>query len=270
MTCPKVIKVKTPGPPGPSLQLTGPAVAGRISGTGNLVSIPLGPGLSIVDGALVSDAVASSGTVTSVALSVPTGFDVSNSPITTSGTLQITFATGYSLPSDAKQAEWDAKEDSGAAASAVAAHEAAADPHPLYLTAAEGNFAYATAAQGAKADTAIQPGDLVSTSAAGLAPATGFNTLTYTDLDMAALDHQYKTLTLTGDVTFTSSNRANGRMVSIRILPGASARTLTFPVEWDFLGSKPATIAANKTAVLSLTFYGSTDDDCVAAYAVQS
>jgi hypothetical protein len=58
-------------------------------------------------------------------------------------------------------------------------------------------------------------------------------------------------------------------MVSIRILPGASARTLTFPVEWDFLGTKPATIAANKTAVLSLTFYGTSDDDCVAAYAVQ-
>jgi uncharacterized protein YukE len=46
-----------------------------------------------------------------------------------------------------------------AIASAIEAHEQAADPHPGYLTPAEGNAAYATAAQGAKADTAIQPGN---------------------------------------------------------------------------------------------------------------
>lgn len=48
---------------------------------------------------------------------------------------------------------------SGTAAAAVAAHVAAADPHPGYLTPAEGNAAYATVAQGVKADTAIQPGN---------------------------------------------------------------------------------------------------------------
>ena len=47
------------------------------------------------------------GTVTSVALSVPTGFRVTGSPITTSGTLALAFATGYSLPTTAKQANWD-------------------------------------------------------------------------------------------------------------------------------------------------------------------
>lgn len=47
------------------------------------------------------------GTVTSVSASVPTGFAISGSPITTSGTLAITFAAGYSLPTDAKQAQWD-------------------------------------------------------------------------------------------------------------------------------------------------------------------
>jgi len=38
------------------------------------------------------------GTVTSVALSVPTGLAVSGSPITTSGTLAITLASGYEIP----------------------------------------------------------------------------------------------------------------------------------------------------------------------------
>lgn len=48
-----------------------------------------------------------SGTVTSVAASVPTGFAISGSPITTSGTLAITFASGYSLPTTVKQSNWD-------------------------------------------------------------------------------------------------------------------------------------------------------------------
>lgn len=47
------------------------------------------------------------GTVTSVGMSVPTGFRVTGSPITTSGTLALGFATGYSLPTTAKQANWD-------------------------------------------------------------------------------------------------------------------------------------------------------------------
>jgi hypothetical protein len=47
------------------------------------------------------------GTVTSVGLSVPTGLEVSNSPVTTSGTLTINYQTGYSIPTNAKQANWD-------------------------------------------------------------------------------------------------------------------------------------------------------------------
>lgn len=47
------------------------------------------------------------GTVTSVGLSAPTGFTVSNSPVTNSGTLSLSFATGYSLPTTAKQSQWD-------------------------------------------------------------------------------------------------------------------------------------------------------------------
>ena len=48
------------------------------------------------------------GTVTSVKLSMPTGFSVSGSPITSIGTLAVTFADGYSLPQTAKQSNWDA------------------------------------------------------------------------------------------------------------------------------------------------------------------
>ena len=45
--------------------------------------------------------------LTSVGLTMPTGFSVANSPLTQSGTLAVTYASGYSLPSDAEQTTWD-------------------------------------------------------------------------------------------------------------------------------------------------------------------
>ena len=50
--------------------------------------------------------VTSSG-VTSVAMTVPTGLSVSGTPITSTGTLALAFATGYSIPTTAKQSNWD-------------------------------------------------------------------------------------------------------------------------------------------------------------------
>jgi hypothetical protein len=47
------------------------------------------------------------GTVTSVGLSVPTGFAIGSSPVTGSGTLALSFAAGYSLPTTASQSNWD-------------------------------------------------------------------------------------------------------------------------------------------------------------------
>jgi hypothetical protein len=50
---------------------------------------------------------AGAGTVTSVAMSVPTGLEVSGSPITTNGTLAVSYASGYAIPTTAKQTNWD-------------------------------------------------------------------------------------------------------------------------------------------------------------------
>ena len=52
-----------------------------------------------------------SGTVTSVGVSVPTGLSVSGTPVTSSGTIAITYASGYSIPTTTKQSEWDGKQD---------------------------------------------------------------------------------------------------------------------------------------------------------------
>lgn len=50
---------------------------------------------------------AGTGTVTSVDLSAPLGFSVSGNPVTTSGTLALSFASGYALPTTTKQSQWD-------------------------------------------------------------------------------------------------------------------------------------------------------------------
>jgi hypothetical protein len=50
--------------------------------------------------------ITATGTVTSVDMTVPTGLAISGNPITTSGTLALTFATGYSIPTTANQTNW--------------------------------------------------------------------------------------------------------------------------------------------------------------------
>lgn len=52
--------------------------------------------------------VASTGGIASVGLTMPEGFSVAGSPLMSDGTLAVTFARGYSLPTDTKQAHWDA------------------------------------------------------------------------------------------------------------------------------------------------------------------
>ncbi len=54
-----------------------------------------------------SAAPSASGTVTSVAMTVPTGLSISGSPITTSGTLALSLQSGYSIPTTASQGEWN-------------------------------------------------------------------------------------------------------------------------------------------------------------------
>lgn len=96
------------------------------------------------------------------------------------------------------------------------------------------------------------------------------STLTYaasTAIDFAG--DPLKTVSLTGDITFTTSNKAAAKSVTIRIISDGSIRTFTFPA-WVFVGAAaPASIAASKTAILTLTAYGTNDTDIVAAYAVQ-
>lgn len=79
----------------------------------------------------------------------------------------------------------------------------------------------------------------------------------------------YLTHAITGDVTYSSSNLAAGRCVTIKITCDSTKRTLTFPSGWKFLTTKPADIEASTMAVLSLTSFGTADSDVIAAYVVE-
>ena len=109
------------------------------------------------------------GGVSSVAMTVPTGLTVTGSPITTSGTLAVTLTAGYSIPTTAKQSEWDTgyaerlKWDGGA--SGLSAPTARTSlglvigtdvlAYRTFGTAANNDTGdFATAAQGTNADTA--------------------------------------------------------------------------------------------------------------------
>lgn len=50
---------------------------------------------------------ANNGTVESVGMTVPTGLTITGSPITSTGTLAITFTSGYAIPTTSSQATWD-------------------------------------------------------------------------------------------------------------------------------------------------------------------
>jgi len=96
------------------------------------------------------------------------------------------------------------------------------------------------------------------------------DTLAYSatvDLDMDPLGLSYKTVTLTGNITFTTSSRGAGRITVIRIVGDTSDRTLTFPAGWKFLGGPtPASIPANQVGILSITGFGTADADIVAGF----
>ena len=55
-------------------------------------------GIYSLDNGFSGEVPSGAGSVTSIALTMPTGFSVSGSPITESGTFGVTFASGYFLP----------------------------------------------------------------------------------------------------------------------------------------------------------------------------
>lgn len=85
------------------------------------------------------------------------------------------------------------------------------------------------------------------------------------DFDGAAI----QTISLTGAISFTTTNRAAGKSILLNITADGTNRAFTFPA-WVFVGTAPTEIAADKTAMLHLTCLGTTEASIVASYAEES
>ena len=152
------------------------------------------------------------------------------------------------------------------------AGRSAADAHP---TSAITGLSAALAAAGNVDSVNGETGVVVLDAAdVGAAPTTrtvgtGLATTGTVNLDMSALHGTIQTVTLTGNVTFTTSNRAAGREVTLILAAGGSSRTITWP-SWLVVGAAlPTSLASGKTLVVTVTFVDSTDAAAVAAAAVQ-
>ncbi len=84
---------------------------------------------------------------------------------------------------------------------------------------------------------------------------------------------QLETWALSGAtaITFnTTSNKAVGRSKTIRLVNDATLQNITLNASWKVVGTVPTDIAASKTAILTLTCFGTAEADIVAAYAVEA
>lgn len=119
--------------------------------------------------------------------------------------------------------------------------------------------------------TQSQISGLTTTSTPTFSNVTITNsTLTYagtTTIDFSG--DGFKTITLTGNITFATSNLAAGKPVTVIIVGDTSTRTFSFPA-WKFVGAAaPASLAANKVATLTLFSRSTTDANVIAAYAAE-
>lgn len=102
-----------------------------------------------------------------------------------------------------------------------------------------------------------------------------FDTLAWSSsvaIDFSPALPLHRSVALTGNTTFTSSQLGNGRSVRVRIVGDASERTLAFPSGWKWLGGggAPTKLAANDVAMLLVTSFGTVDSDVVAAWSIES
>jgi hypothetical protein len=88
-----------------------------------------------------------------------------------------------------------------------------------------------------------------------------------TDIDFN--EDEMQTISISGNTTFTTANRAAGKSKTLKITTDGTLRTLTFP-GWDWVSDIPASQAASKNGYLTLTSYSTTDAAIVAAYQLGS
>lgn len=208
------------------------------------------------------------GTVTSVGVSVPTGLSVTGSPVTSSGTIAISLASGYSIPTTAKQTNWDAAYGWGNHASAGYSTLTLGSTAGAAL-AASGSAGSATTA--AKSDhvhpfpTAVNVGAVAATggAASGLVLNDGYTeevfAVTGTTPALSPTNGSIQTWTLSGNSTPTAGTWADGQSITLMVDDGA-AYTITWTslaVTWKTDGGSAPTLNTTGYTAIALWKVGS-------------
>ena len=107
------------------------------------------------------------------------------------------------------------------------------------------------------------------------APATPTN-IQYSVAAMSGVDFDFdstnaiQTLSISGNTTFTGSNYAAGKSITLFITTDGSDRDLAFPSGWIFQGTKPTSQTASKVGTLTLLCSSTTEASVRCAYAVET
>jgi len=89
------------------------------------------------------------------------------------------------------------------------------------------------------------------------------------DFDFSSTD-AVQTLSISANTTFTGSNYAAGKSITLFITTDGSERDLAFPADWKFQGTKPTSQAASKVGTLTLMCSSTTAASVRCAYAVEA
>lgn len=122
---------------------------------------------------------------------------------------------------------------------------------------------------------------LSSKVSSGSSPTLG--TITATNYDVVVTTVVSDTITLdftsgsgiltrsnpAGTLTISGQNYKAGSTQTLFITNGSTPRTLSFLPNWIWVGSKPTSIAASRTGVLTVTSLGTADTQAVASWVVQ-
>ena len=123
-------------------------------------------------------------------------------------------------------------------------------------------------------------GFLLTTKGAGANPvwaaAPTPTNIQYSVAAMSGVDFDFdstnaiQTLSISGNTTFTGSNYAAGKSITLFITTDGSDRDLAFPSGWIFQGTKPTDQAASKVGTLTLLCSSTSEASVRCAYAVEA
>jgi hypothetical protein len=196
-----------------------------------------------------------SGTVTSVAMTVPTGLTVSGSPVTTSGTLAVSYTAGYSIPTTASQSNWDTAYSWGNHASAGYVSTSGSYANPSWIT----SLAYSklTGAPTLPSGTIVGTTDSQTLTNKRITPRVS-STASASSVtpDISAYDvYAFTALAANLTINAPTGTPADGEKITLRILDNGTSRTLTWNGTYTAIGvTLPTSTTANKTVYIGCVY----------------